>query len=251
LNGSASDPGGSIASLLWTQDSGPTSATLINPTTTTLTVDNLAIGTYVFRLSATDNEGTSASSTASVLVTDFNLPPVAVAPSDTTILLPDNVVQLTGSVSDPDGTVVDVAWTQVGGEPAELAGEIPTLSAVNLTPGVYTFRLTATDNLGVEAFDDFVVTVAMGSDPLGASKVFTPNGDAVNNFWIVKNLSLVQNCPVTIFNRLGNVVYSATDYQNDWDGTSLKGQPLQEGDYYFVFKCGGQESFTGALRIIR
>ena len=40
-----------------------------------------------------------------------------------------------------------------------------------------------------------------------------------------------------IFNRWGQVVFMATDYQNDWDGIDLSGAPLPSGAYFYVFKC--------------
>src|SRR5690606_37420192 len=108
LNGSASDPDGSITSVIWTQQSGPNTAALTNAGTLSLTASNLIAGTYIFRLSATDNEGASSFSNAIVLVinetTDL-LAPVAYAGDDITITLPDNEVTVIGDGLDPDGFI--------------------------------------------------------------------------------------------------------------------------------------------------
>jgi hypothetical protein len=57
LTGTATDSDGTISSQVWTQISGPNTATLANETTLVLTASNLIVGTYIFRLTATDNSG--------------------------------------------------------------------------------------------------------------------------------------------------------------------------------------------------
>jgi hypothetical protein len=59
LNGSASDPDGSIASYSWTKISGP--AAVLNTGILNPLVTGLVSGTYVFRLTATDNVGEKSS----------------------------------------------------------------------------------------------------------------------------------------------------------------------------------------------
>ena len=68
LAGSASDPGGTIATYAWTQVSGPSTATLSGATSATLTASGLVQGAYIFRLTATDNSGLAASDEAIVNV---------------------------------------------------------------------------------------------------------------------------------------------------------------------------------------
>lgn len=64
-NGS-SDPDGNIASYVWTKITGPSTFTLTNGTSPTATLTNLVTGTYVFRLTVTDNVGTT--DTADVII---------------------------------------------------------------------------------------------------------------------------------------------------------------------------------------
>ncbi|MEO7992061.1 MAG: hypothetical protein ABI663_21090 [Chryseolinea sp.] len=70
LIGSATDSDGTIASYQWTKVSGPTAA-LSGETTSVLTLSGLAVGTYVFSLTATDNQG-ATSDPDEVIVTVAN-----------------------------------------------------------------------------------------------------------------------------------------------------------------------------------
>jgi hypothetical protein len=72
ITGSASDADGSIVSYNWSQVSGDP-VSLGNASTPKLTVLGLTVGTYVFRLTATDNEGVSASDDVSVTVNPMAL----------------------------------------------------------------------------------------------------------------------------------------------------------------------------------
>lgn len=58
-----------ITSLLWSQVSGPNTAGFSAPTALSTNATGLITGTYVFKLTATDSEGTIASDTVSVVAT--------------------------------------------------------------------------------------------------------------------------------------------------------------------------------------
>ncbi|MFS4492241.1 malectin domain-containing carbohydrate-binding protein [Maribacter sp. 2308TA10-17] len=71
LNGSASDPdGGSITSYQWSQESGPSIATLTGDTTETLVASGLEEGVYVFRLTVTDDESDTNFDEATITVSN-------------------------------------------------------------------------------------------------------------------------------------------------------------------------------------
>lgn len=75
---------------------------------------------------------------------------------------------------------------------------------------------------------EVVVTVFPGVDIPNA---FTPNGDADNQTWELKNIALYPDCSVEIFNRWGTRVYKAAGYHNEWDGSGLPA-----ATYYYVVK---------------
>ncbi|MCP3098245.1 dienelactone hydrolase family protein [Myxococcus sp. K15C18031901] len=68
LSGTASDIDGAVASVQWTQVSGPSTATLSGATTLSATASNLVLGLYEFELVATDDDGATASDRVKVQV---------------------------------------------------------------------------------------------------------------------------------------------------------------------------------------
>ena len=80
-----------------------------------------------------------------------------------------------------------------------------------------------------------------------APNLITPNGDGQNDFWIVPNLEFYPGNNVKIYNRNGQKVFEATEYQNDWDASGLAA-----GVYYYQFDLNsGEEPKTGTITILR
>ena len=80
VSGTATGNGGaSIVSTLWTQDSGPNTASITSASSLSTTITGLIQGTYVFRLTATDNNSLSAFSTMNCVVNGAGGGPTASA----------------------------------------------------------------------------------------------------------------------------------------------------------------------------
>jgi ribosomal protein L14 len=162
LTGSGYDPDGTITSYAWSRVSGPAAFTLVNPNAAATGLNGLVQGTYVFRLTVTDNSGATATDVVTVTVNlSNNQGPTANAGADITITLPVNTTTLYGSGNDPDGTIATYTWASVSG-PASFTlanTSSATTGLYNLVQGVYVFRLTVTDNRGATATDNVTVTV--------------------------------------------------------------------------------------------
>ena len=161
LSGSGIDPDGTITAYLWTKISGPVAGTITNTTSAATTVTGLVQGTYQFELKVTDNSGATDTDTMQVIVNAANIPPVANAGADQNITLPTNFVNLSGSGTDPDGTITAYLWTKISGP---VAGTITNTasaatSVTGLVQGTYRFELRVTDNSGATARDTMQVTV--------------------------------------------------------------------------------------------
>jgi len=86
-------------------------------------------------------------------------------------------------------------------------------------------------------------------------EAFSPNGDGVNELFIIKGLKVYNKAQLLVFNRNGQRVFDSWgSYKNNWDGKDLwSGKLLPEGLYYFVFKPNGQNraDITGNVYIKR
>ena len=190
MDGSGSvAPSGNIVSYAWTQDSGPSTATLGTPNSAQASAGNLVAGTYVFRLTIKDNNNATATDSLIVLVNPAgNIPPVANAGSNITITLPVNTATLDGSASsDADGTITAYNWTQVSGPntAGSTGTSTATVSLTGLVAGQYLYQLQVTDNSGAKATAQVKVTVvAAGLQPpianAGANLTITLPTNQVN-----------------------------------------------------------------------
>ncbi len=166
--------------------------------------------------------------------------PVVNAGPDQTILQGDEAV-LSGSASQGSLT-----WVPAAGLSDATAAK-PTVKPAATT----TYRLTAVHN-GCMASDEVTITVLPYCiKPMAA---FSPNGDGINDRWLVSDGSCLQSAKVEVFNRYGSPVYRNNQYNNDWNGT-YNGKPLPDGTYYYVITYqlinGKTISTKGNVTILR
>ena len=152
-------------------------------------------------------------------------PPVVNAGADRTITLPTNTLSLTGTASDPDGTITSYAWTKQSGPAAILSGiATSTLSASGLIAGTYIFRLTATDNSALTASDEVTVIVNTTSTTTSSTVVYRINAGSPNTItaspmnWIADSQSAK-----SIYLDDGSLNY--TGGSTSWSGTNTTGAP--------------------------
>ncbi len=124
-------------------------------------------------------------------------------------------------------------------------------SAILLPPRRGNYRVVTVDQAGCTDTSstfllDFVLTL---SDlPEG----FSPNGDGVNDRFIVPGLELFPETSLKIVDRNGSLVFHNDNYQNEWNGISDQGKELPDGTYYFALNPGIDfEGITGYIIISR
>ncbi len=91
------------------------------------------------------------------------------------------------------------------------------------------------------------------SDVVDVPNAFSPDGDGVNDLWIIDGIESTKNV-VTIFNRWGDEIGAFVNYDNAssvWDGTSLNGQPLPTGTYFYVIKIDETAAERGWVQIVK
>jgi gliding motility-associated-like protein len=94
------------------------------------------------------------------------------------------------------------------------------------------------------------ITVEVISTHENIMYLFTPNNDGFNDYWEIPELDTYGKCDARVYNRLGKLVFSSTDYQNEWDGTS-NGVKLPSAAYYFILKTETAGTITGTVNIVR
>ncbi|XP_066268717.1 dyslexia-associated protein KIAA0319-like protein isoform X2 [Branchiostoma lanceolatum] len=159
LDGSQSTDDDGIVDYHWEEVKGPLREEKASGEESILRLNNLIPGSYVFRLTVTDSDGETDSTTANVTVhkeTDY--PPVANAGPNLVIQMPQNSVVLNGSKSTDDKGIVSYEWVKEGDNVADMQGTRTSILHVsNMEVGDYTFTLTVTDS--AEQEDDASVTV--------------------------------------------------------------------------------------------
>ncbi len=118
-----------------------------------------------------------------------------------------------------------------------------------LETGEYKVMYSSTEGT-CKYYVDFYITVnkdcvPCNRDEIKVSEAVTVNGDGINDFFEIKG---VEYCGFTfdvmIFNRWGDKVFEAKDYQNDWGGfapSNAVGNSglLPAGTYYYVLNING------------
>ena len=209
LSGSGNDVDGTITAYLWTRVSGPNAGTIVNPTSAVTDITGLVAGVYVYQLRVTDNNGATGIDLVQVTVNPENIPPVANAGPDQSIVLPLNTVTLTGTGTDVDGTVVSYKWRQLSGPADKLTTPNTAVTVLTtLIEGVYKFELTVTDNKGATGKDTTTVTVRSVTPPSANSVKVYPN--PVVDFANVNILSTAGNTAllVVVTDMQGKNVYT-------------------------------------------
>ncbi|MFT3749841.1 MAG: T9SS type A sorting domain-containing protein [Agriterribacter sp.] len=161
LDGSASTATAGIASYSWTKIGGPSSGTIVSPTSAKTVIKDLVAGGYTFRLIVTDKNGKSDNK--DVIVTVYPAPGTITVNAGNAqyITLPTNTTTLDGSASTAVAGIASYSWTKIGG-PSNCTIVSPTSAKTvikDLVAGDYTFRLVVTDKNGVSLNKDVMVTV--------------------------------------------------------------------------------------------
>jgi gliding motility-associated-like protein len=79
---------------------------------------------------------------------------------------------------------------------------------------------------------------------------FTPNGDGVNDTWIVENVSNYPKANVMVYNRWGQILYNGNSMDDPWEGT-LNGEVLPTGSYAYIVDLHDEtDPFTGVVVIM-
>ncbi|MDA0972574.1 MAG: HYR domain-containing protein [Bacteroidetes bacterium] len=81
---------------------------------------------------------------------------------------------------------------------------------------------------------------------------FSPNGDNVNDTYVIRGLATLGGVAIQVFDRWGLEVYASDDYDNSWDGVSPMGKTLPTGTYFYIITLKERnEILRGSLELKR
>jgi len=231
-------------------DEGPVRI-FINGIEVTLPAENLPAGMHTLRIE--DACGDVAEDT-------FILeePDAITLNGDLSVVTCPSSGQNNGVVSFPliGGTGIYTITPSIG-----VAEGVNTVSGVGLAP----FNIVVQDENGCQVmFQDQEITDptctdgggVIVSDACEGRAIISPNGDTVNDNFLIPCVSGGSNQPnsLAIYDRWGNLVMEADNYDNTWTGTNMDGEPLPEGGYMWVLRTetpGQRDLFRGTVSILR
>ena len=85
---------------------------------------------------------------------------------------------------------------------------------------------------------------------------YSPNGDVINDAFVIKGIEHYPGNKIWIYNRWGNLVYKGHDYDNKWDGYSnvsgiFIGKRVPAGTYFYVLDLNNHEKPLQGYVVVR
>ncbi len=231
LTGPATSGGGPVAKWEWDYGDGTSSSAANNTKTFTQP------GTYPINLFITDQYG---------CVSGSHVKLATVHPYPVVNAGPDMVVLEGGTATlNPVATGNDLQfkWT-----PSTYlfndTSQYPKIMGV----ADITYKLTVTARGGCATSDQLFIKILKAPT---IPNVFSPNGDGINDVWVIQYLESYPGATVDVFNRNGQLLFSTVGYAKPWDGT-WKGSPLPVGTYYYIINPkNGRKQMSGSVTILR
>ena len=116
-----------------------------------------------------------------------------------------------------------------------------------------TYFISLVDDNGIRSNVDTVSVAVTDCSALQLEipTAFTPNGDQVNDAWLIENIQYLDAVDVSVYNRYGQRLFNSQGYATPWDGT-YENNLLPAGTYYYVIQVAeGAEIYNGSVSILR
>jgi gliding motility-associated-like protein len=105
-----------------------------------------------------------------------------------------------------------------------------------------TYRLKVENLCGSTA--DSITFSRLELDKQKIPNVITPNGDGLNQYFILDPLLLGSR--LLIFNRWGQTIYHSPSYQNEWDGSNVA-----PGTYFYTLTGACVDDLKGPIHVLK
>ncbi|MCK7554776.1 gliding motility-associated C-terminal domain-containing protein [Chitinophaga sedimenti] len=203
-----------------------------------------ATGAATITVTLTDNGGT-ANGGVNTFSRSFNV-------GVTTIAAPT----ITASAANPVSKGIDMTLTAAGGVSYVWDNALDIVSGQNsatlaIRPSQNaTYRVTAYNGAGCSATAEYNVTITEDYK-VDATNFMSPNGDGINDRFVIKNIDSYPANELKIFDRSGRMIYTKKGYRNEWDAR-LNGRAVEEGTYYYILDFGpGLPKVKGFITVVR
>lgn len=120
--------------------------------------------------------------------------------------------------------------------------------ATGLEAGSYIFTITDAEKC-IYVVSDIFVDEGL-ENCINIPNAFTPNGDGINDYWIIENIEFFPRHLIQVFNRWGQEVYSGRHGERPWDGT-YNNKPLPTGSYIYIVNLNNEDRFVGIVSLVR
>ncbi len=166
----------------------------------------------------------------SIQITAFNYPVITLTPNATINV--GSTYQINSSVTT---NIVGISWT-----PSNTLSCSDCLTPVATPTKTTKYSLTATNEGGCSTTDSIRVQVICDGTNFFVPNSFSPNGDGVNDRFIVNGVGLNVIPSITIYNRWGQIVFQKSNFAPNnaadaWDGT-FNGQPAPSDVYIYTIQ---------------
>lgn len=127
--------------------------------------------------------------------------------------------------------------------------DLDTNIIVNVREGRYSIEVE-----DVNACKFIVSDIYVGDGILPCLKIpnaFTPNGDGINETWIIENIDLYPDAQIFVYTRWGEQIYYGTPKSDPWNGT-YNGKKMPTGAYLYIVETRNNDAgvYKGTVTIV-
>lgn len=187
--------------------------------------------------------GACANSTSDTVVVKNFVDDLTISIVDSSTTCANTMFTLNSSVS---GGYTDYTFGWYFGVDPNPIATTPNLSYISPgTEGNYVIGVQVTDSCGYQesAYETIIVLPPCSIE---IPNIITPNGDGVNELFVIKNIEHHPNTVVTIFDRWGRKIYENSNYNNEW-----KAEGASDGTYFYVIDVPEDKKYNGFITVFK
>lgn len=254
------DPGDDHATVFWTEPDVIDNCKLVQVTSSHQPGSKFPVGLTVVSYDAIDEAGNSQKCTFSIQVLS-NSPPEA--PNVMLKAKSGEPTNICLQSSDQDGdqislTKIEYKTSSGAVDKVDTLKNCFVFTSTDGIEGPVTISATICDDKDPAACSNVAIEIEVSLELVTIYKAFSPNGDGINDLWLIGNIEQYADNSVIIFDRWGSVIYEASGYNNQdivWNGMGNKNrmssrEVVPAGTYYFNITIPGVGSEKGFVELL-